>query len=88
MKKDQAELHKLVKKFQAGLDDATYIANHFSYLETEIIRAFLEKERKVKELCEKNGFQYVGPNDKETDYKRRQRLKCRVRYHLKNASKK
>ena len=63
-----------------------YIASNFSDKEVQAIVRFLKREMEVKNFCKQYNGPYDPPNEQESDYKRRQRLKCRIKYHIKKGS--
>ena len=86
MDPDQPLWHKRVEDYSLHKRDSSYIAENFDYDEIRKIKKFRKAEAAVKRFCENHQFSYDGPNDFESDYKRRQRLTCRIKYHLKKGN--
>ena len=83
---DQAHFHTRVEDYQCHADDSVYIASNFSGKEIPRIKKFIKAEMDLKAFCERYHSLYTGPNEFESDYSRRQRLKCRIKYHIKNGT--
>ena len=49
-------------------------------LKAKVIK-FLEVEEKLHNFCKEHNFNYEEPSN-ESDFSRRQRVKCRINYHL------
>ena len=83
---DEPEFHKRVEEYQRHADDSNYIASNFDEKEIKRIKKFNKAERDLKAFLEHHHTKYVGPHELESDYARRQRLKCRIKHHIKNGT--
>ena len=50
-------------------------------LKAQVIK-FVRVEEELIDFCQKHNFPYEKPSQ-ESDYTRRQRLRCRIKYHVK-----
>ena len=82
---DQEQIHFYAKIINDPVHERA-LNSLDSKLKAKVIK-FLKVEEKLHNFCKEHNFNYEEPTN-ESDFSRRQRVKCRINYHLKKGKKK
>ena len=82
-KPDQDLIHKYAKMLHNPAHKHVFDALN-GRLKSRVLK-FIDEEEKLRDFCRRHDSPYEEPTT-ECDYTRKQRMKCRIKYHVKKKS--